>query len=117
MWLVATQHCGLEAAGVWDAVTGSEHAACCAADGCGHDGCDLVERESIPTTNFSLKVPAPQLFDCVHFLCMQAIQPVIVTEPSAEFAEGVERPLGWVPAWHFTRRAAQPPRAPSLIRA
>lgn len=118
VWLTATQHCALEAAGLWGGSDKEKSHACCSSNGpCTEDGCHVVERSSIPASNLSVKVPAPDLLTCTFLLYMQLIVPNTIVEPSAEYAEGIERPLGWVPTWHFERRAAPSPRAPSVILA
>lgn len=119
VWLAATQHCGLEAAGLLDTHPGEGTAPlCCSSNGpCTQDGCKLVERGSFTSSNATVKVPLPLLNECVCLLCAHLVVPVDASEPLQGFAQGVDEPLGWVPTWHFERRAAQPPRAPSLIQA
>lgn len=119
IWLAATQHCGLEAAGLLE--THSEDGAvplCCSSSGpCTQDGCTLVERGSLAPSNTVLKIPAPALNECICRLCTRLVIPVVASEPALEFAHAADEPRGWVPMWHFVRRAAQPPRAPSVIQA
>lgn len=119
IWLAATQHCGLEAAGLL--ANHSEDGSvpfCCSNSGpCTQDGCTMVERGSFTPSNATVKVPTPLLNECVCLLCTHLVIPVAASEPALEFEQGVGEPLGWVPTWHFARRAAQPPRAPSLIQA
>jgi hypothetical protein len=119
IWLTATQHCGLEAAGLLEAHPEEGTAPfCCSGDGpCMHDGCALVERGSFTSSNATVNVTIPLLNECVCLLCAHLVVRVDASEPLQGFAQGVDEPLGWVPTWHFERRAAQPPRAPSLIQA
>lgn len=113
-WLMATQHCGLEAAGLLDNHPESASPVCCNGQGhCTHDGCDLVERGSITSSNGSIKVPMPSMHECVCLLCLQVVALSFV-EPAKESVQGIDKPLGWVPTWHFERRAAPSPRAPAL---
>lgn len=119
IWLAAAHHCDLEAAGLLDTHPGEGTAPlCCSSNGpCTQDGCVLVERGSFTSSNATVKVPMPLLNECVCLLCAHLVVSVAASEPSLEFARGIDEPLGWVPTWHFERRAAQPPRAPSLIQA
>jgi hypothetical protein len=120
VWLTATQHCALAATGLLGANHGEQATSCCSdsEQHCSHDGCEVVEGGSVSTPNSSIKVPLPEVQAGLFLFCVQLIAPsVILTEPSSEFAEGIERPLDWVPTWHFERRAAPSPRAPSLILA
>lgn len=110
LWLPATQHCGLEAAGVLTARC--EHLG---AVGCGHcapDGCNAVESGSYKIGNGTPKVLPPQLAACV---CLNATAPVLVSEAAVFSRSYEERPLEWVPSWQFARRAALLPGAPSLV--
>jgi len=117
LWLPATQHCGLEAAGFFS-MDGSHGTAavCCNGSGtaCSHDGCRVVESEVSKPTNEAIKVPAPSLLACACFICLQLLIPDMSAEPTLVVAEA-DRAQRWVPAWHFVRRAALPARAPSLV--
>lgn len=112
-WLLATQHCALEAAGLW---LDSGHATdCCAtAQGCGSDGCRVVEDGGYKPSTEMLKVSAPDLLDCACLLCLGAA-PIEVPESDLLPAGLVERPREWVPTWQFVQRAALSPRAPSHV--
>jgi len=116
LWLIATQHCGLEAAGWLDSQSQDAALTCCSNKGtCTHDGCGQVERNSLPNSSATLKVSAPALHACSCALCLLLSVPVLATEPTnIGFAARLEESVGWLPTWHFARRAAQPPRAPSL---
>jgi hypothetical protein len=114
-WMIATQHCGLEAAGVLAAHC--EQAS--GAQGCGgadHDGdaCKTVESGEYKLADVSSKVSPPQLVACVclTYIAFAELRP----EPSAEsLALGYfERAPNWVPTWQFVQRAALTPRAPTL---
>lgn len=119
VWLTATQHCALEAAGLWGSSHEATADACCSGseDHCAHDGCDLVEGGSFHAANPWVKVPVPDLQAGAWLLCLQSLATDATAEPVAEFVAGVERPLGWLPTRHFARRAAPSPRAPASIRA
>lgn len=115
VWLTATQHCALGAVGAWDLFASAPDSCCCdpVQHDCNEDACDVVEGGSVKVANASIQVPAPTLTaDLAAFLAM-AREPAATVEPIARYADGIDRPLGWVPTWHFERRAAQPSRAPS----
>lgn len=117
VWLTATQHCALEAMGLWGSANGETNHACSSSGPCTNDGCQVVERGSITATKASLKVPAPDLQAVTCLLYIQLVVPSTVAERPAEYDAGIARALDWVPTWHFERRAAPLPRAPSLILA
>lgn len=117
LWLPATLHCGLEAAGVI-AMTDS----CCGHDdsgaaqsGCAADSCHLVEGGEYQSQGIVVKVAAPALQD--YAVCLLTIAPVLVPEPEIAVAETVESPREITRTWHFVSRAALPPGAPFLIAA
>ncbi len=117
VWLTATQHCGLEAAGLIAAeVPHGEAAKCCETTGdpCTHDGCDVVEAGLAKSSNTTVTVPTPSFAVCTCFLCLQLLPPVLAVEPSLSISES-ESPEHWIPVWQFVRRAAPLSRAPSLV--
>lgn len=115
LWLWGTQHCTLEAAGLLD---DTPLAAECDSGDDGHcvaDGCDNVENGAYRVADSAVDVPAPEAIcpDCC--LCLALLAP-LAEEPVCFATETpVARDLNWVPVWHFERRTAQPPRAPSLL--
>ncbi len=114
-WLIATQHCALEAAGWLDSHAEDASFVCCAETGpCTHDGCGQIERGSLPGSGASLKVTPPALHMGPCALCLLLAPPASSPEPAVRYAAWADHAVGWVPAWHLARRAAQPPRAPSL---
>jgi len=119
VWLAATQHCILEAAGLWDAHADENVHTCCSdkVPPCTHDGCEVVEGGSIVSSTPSAKVSAPSLAADLACFEVGLIKSFASTSSPAEFVVGVERPSSWVPIWHFARRAAPSPRAPSLSLA
>jgi hypothetical protein len=112
----ATQHCGLEAAGLIAAH--GEHggnATCCeTSTPCSHDGCEIVEGVAFKPTLDSLQVSAPDLVACTCFLCLQLVYRDLSAEPVTPVV-AVEESQAWVPVWHFVRRAAPLSRAPSIL--
>lgn len=120
LWLGATQHCNLEAAGILasntDAASGN---GCCAGSdvGCATDGCESVENTAYRTASDSIAVDAPAFVCCQCLVCFSLdFSPTEVVTISASCTD-LERPLDWVPTWQFVQRAALSPRAPSLIVA
>lgn len=116
LWLPATQHCGLEAAGL---ISGeAQHAApaqCCnTSDRCSHDGCNVVESGVIKPVSEASKVLAPDLSLCLCYVCLQLVRSDLLDD-SALLVSEPARPLDWVSTWQFVRRAAPLARAPSLV--
>ena len=120
LWLGATQHCNLEAAGILashtDAV--SEGGCCTGSDvGCASDGCESVENGAYRTASENVAVDAPAFVCCQCLICLSLdFSPVEVVKISGARTD-LERPLDWVPTWQFVQRAALSPRAPSLMVA
>jgi hypothetical protein len=120
LWLGATQHCNLEAAGILashtDAPSGS---GCCTGSdlGCAADGCESVENGAYRMGSDSVAVDAPAFVCCHCLICFSPdfSPPEIVNISGA--GTDLERPLDWVPTWQFVQRAALSPRAPSLMVA
>ena len=114
LWLPATQHCALEAAGLVS-VTCND---CSSADHCGgKDGCSTVESGGYKPAVDALKALAPDLIICASYFCSQLVlfqaERALATLPR----KTADRPRDWVPTWNFVRRAAPSPRAPSLSLA
>ncbi|MGH7945606.1 MAG: hypothetical protein ACREF9_11420 [Opitutaceae bacterium] len=114
-WLIATQHCALEAAGVLDAHSDGEAAGCCsAANGCATDGCATVEGGAYRPDSAPAAIAAPQLTICLFLADWNITAPPPDILASDITAGHFERPLEWVPTWRFVQRAAPSPRAPSV---
>lgn len=115
-WLLATQHCGLEAAGVLEAHAPEPAPVCCPGGDahCAHDGCELVEGGGINLSP-TAKAPQPALTLCLCLLGASAEAPA--PEPPRVRGEEFGRPLEWIATWQFVQRAALSPRAPSLVLA
>jgi hypothetical protein len=119
LWLPVTQHCDLEAAGVLaahaDANTHAAENGCCEpSEPCAHDGCELVENGIYHASGSLLKTVTPALLVFTCFLSPQLAAPDPRVEPALPVVADV-KPQGWVPTWHFVRRAAPLSRAPSLL--
>ena len=112
LWLPATLHCDLEAAGLLAQQCADE---CAAGQTASNDGCGVVESGLYKTGTEVVKVPAPELLACHFSLPVSSL--VEFTEPAAVPVQSAERPLDWVTTWRFVRRAAPSPRDPSLSLA
>lgn len=118
LWLPATVHCGLEAAGL------VEHA-----DACGHedhrkndadsghcdaDNCSLVEDGAYAPSHQLVKVAAPiALLHVCHAVMRLAFE--TRARVVAEISPRTESPPEINRTWQFVARAALSPRAPSLV--
>ena len=111
VWLPATVHCALEAAGVL-AQTCSEG---CAANSDAKVGCDTLEEGQYRLADTTLKAPAPDLFACVYQICLWQIQSDMTRELVLQSAPPQERPQDWITTWNFVRRTALPVRAPDCF--
>ena len=111
-WLVVTQHCGLEAAGILGhgCEQGDGSHSCDTPDHT--DGCQLVEGGSYKTSSGTLKISGPQLVVCLWLI--RTAEREVVRKVPASCREYAERPRDWVPSWRFAQRTALAPRAPSL---
>ena len=110
LWLPATLHCDLEAAGLAHPALAchDEHA-----PGAHADNCALVEGGQYHAAIALLKVPAPSLLACtLCYLTLRAEPPVFVPPVSPEHTDS---PPELIRVWQFARRAALPARAPTLI--
>lgn len=114
-WLVATQHCGLEAAGVFGAHAEEELAGCCTTGGgCVTDECGTVEDGNYRSDNTVRAMAAPQLTVCAVLTRCRITVPPRGALPAVGRGHFEPR-LDWIPTWQFVRRAALSPRAPSLV--
>lgn len=114
LWLPATMHCQLEAAGLGEA----QHDSCCTgetADGgtdCLGDACANIENSLIKDSAPELHLAAPVT---VCPLCCAALRSTVRAEPVLSPKRHAP-PLTLQAAWQFIERAAPPARAPSLSR-
>lgn len=111
VWLPATQHCAMEATGLFAQTCsdGCESGASSARDGCGS-----VENGAYKSSGDTLKVPAPALVAAIGLLCSHLVGLDAVRVSVILPSESFDRSRDWVSTWHFVRRAASAPRAPSL---
>ncbi len=113
VWLPATLHCALEAAGfegVFSCADGHETGA---HDESPRDACDVVEGAAFkPAANTAaLTPPVP----CACLPCFVApLSAIDLTPPATGVSEFVAAPPEVARTWHFVARAAPSPRAPAL---
>ena len=110
LWLLATQHCGLEALGF---ELGSDHCASSEKS----VGCRTVEESGFKPMGNGISVPSPDLFVCLWLICAPSIPAFSPDDASVMPDDFIEHPKGWVPTWQFVHRAALSPRAPTLSLA
>lgn len=113
IWLPATQHCGLEAVGAIDFQCASDCTASAAASG---DGCRIVEqgRCRVGEDEVKARAPTPAAVLSTFALALSSLAP---EGRDSFFPTGAQaRPQDWILNWQFTRRAAPPSRAPTLLR-
>ena len=110
LWMPATSHCALEAAGMIE-----QSAGCATADGCEGDGCRVIEEGFFKQSSMTAKVPAPNLTACVCFLCLQLVAPITLVSV-ADFSLGLPaEPQDWIVCWTFEQRSALPANAPDFV--
>lgn len=118
VWLGASQHCNLEALGVFDHQAEAGGACCPGSEhGCSADGCKVVESGNYRLSEAKALVALPALLECCCYLChvLVALPAGAALAVKVRVAVGQMKP--WVPAWHFERRAVAVPGAPALILA
>ncbi len=113
-WLLATQHCNLEAMGF--ALDSNHDSAHCASEQ-EIDACKTSEEVGFRHMRNGLTVPSPDLLVSWLLISAPSIPADGRDSGSVVPADFIEHPLGWVPTWQFVQRAALAPRAPTLSLA
>ncbi len=110
LWLPATQHCELVAAGLAPvAVTcQDDHAPA----GVPADNCGLIEHDAYRSPTLTLAVPAPALLTCLF--CLVEITPETTLVPLIS-PDRSDSPPELANTWQFAHRAAPPSRAPASL--
>jgi hypothetical protein len=112
LWLPATLHCKLEAAGVFEEHCTDETTAATDA-GCTDDACPTIEEGFYKDSAAKLTIAAPAECHvpacCAHLLALDRL----AVEPALSPNRHVSPPELGV-TWQFVTRAAPPARAPSL---
>lgn len=117
LWIAASNHCELEAAGFVPGATGAEADTCCphSSGGCDEDICGVAENAPILWGAKIVTVQAPVVCGChVCLFSLEFAEPALPTDLRSA---GPEPWLDWLPAWQFERRAVLPARAPTKLRA
>lgn len=110
VWLYASDHCRLEAAGI---VTKT-----CVIIHCGStDGCASREKETRAASAKDVSAKAPVLIASEVWLAADLVSWAAVMAPAPVVAAESERPLDWISSWQFARRMVLPSRAPSELFA
>lgn len=114
LWLPVTQHCDLEAAGVW--CFGHEHHGESGQhDPCADDACHTVEEMGWVKDFGAVRVPPPDVLPLVDLMASLTAIPLGVGVQVAESVADAEPDLLRLSrTWIFTRRAAWPSRAPNI---
>lgn len=121
LWLPTTQHCSLEAAGLFAPQEApAKQIKCCGAQekACAEDPCELLESGDYRPASAQLNVPIPSFTVCACLFCVSVEQVLILPNADAATARvSFDWPEDCSPTWHIMQRAALSPRAPSLAVA
>jgi hypothetical protein len=113
LWLPATQHCDLEAAGVLaESCAGEDGAGC---DETAADSCKTIEGSAYQASVAVIKV-APRLLAVAESLPHLALLVPLADVEKAR-PPRPRRPEDWIPVWQFERRAAALAHAPDSLSA
>ncbi len=111
VWLPATLHCRLEAAGFFESHCAEEQAGA-AGDDCKDDACPTVEQALYKDSSATLAVAAPA--EChVPDCCALLLAPELLLGEPALSPVRHAPPSELTVRWHFIARAAPPARAPN----
>jgi len=115
LWLPATQHCDLEAAGLIGNPADCHESIDCTnlheKSHCDTDNCQPVENTAYKASLKVIQIAAPVALSCL--CCLNEISAKTILIPLVS-PERSTTPLELVPTWQFSVRAAPPARAPSL---
>jgi len=115
LWVPATQHCGLEAAGFNFAFFGDcDHHESACKDACADDACQTVEGGAYGKTSNGLRVLPPQVFVGPCPLVVLTA-PVPLEEHTAFFTGDPPEIQAIARTWQFAHRTALPARAPDNV--
>ncbi len=113
LWLPATLHCDLEAAGLAPtAIACADETHAPATSGHADDSCGLIENSTYKSALTVVKAPAPTLLACC-LCCVAALTPEPLFVPLVS-PERSDTPPELTRTWQFRSRAALPARAPGL---
>ena len=115
LWLPATLHCDLEAAGLstlFHCVTDHHVSADSTHSESARDACDVVETGAFMPAADTATLPPPTLHALLlDFLFVPTV--LALKPPARGLCEQISAPPEVARTWHFVIRAAPPPRAPS----
>ncbi len=114
LWLGATQHCNLEAAGILGAHDVHD-TACCpgSTEGCHSDGCKIVESAAYRGADANNLSVAAAVTAFGWEPCPALSIPSTDDALAVAAKVSIERLHPRVPSWHFDRRTVANPGAPS----
>lgn len=116
VWLPATQRCELVAAGMVSSTVAQDDLDCGCPPGvpCRRDNCQVLEQFLTLPASDQLAVVGPELVLCTCHIDLRSLD----SSPRGGLAVG-HKFLAALPElprpWQFQRRAALPPRLPSLV--
>jgi len=113
LWLPATLHCGLEAAGLLNHDHESTTVDVDCADNCHKDSCAIVEDGGYKAGTRLVNIPVPDLAP----IWLGAVTPIYSEAKSAPAVSPAttDSPPELVRTWQFTARTALLPGAPSVL--
>ncbi|MBE36111.1 MAG: hypothetical protein CMI16_11265 [Opitutaceae bacterium] len=117
LWLPATQHCGLEAAGLMpSSMECHDSDQDCDAPkpqtACESDNCELIEDAVYKAKQNRVELAAPMIQSCL--CCLTKISPETIIVRMISPARS-DVPLEMAPSWQFISRAAPIARAPGYL--
>lgn len=116
LWLPATMHCALEAAGINSAAPCTEGCRSTDHHDVPRDACDVVESGAFKPAADTATILPPALLACrLCFVFLTA--PTASLPPPVGVSDRIVSPPEVARTWHFTARAALPARAPSFASA
>jgi hypothetical protein len=113
LWLPATLHCALEAAGFDGMFACADEHETGTHDESPRDACDVVEGAAFKPAANTAALPRPALCACLFCFVVPALA-IELTAPVTGLSEFVAAPPEVARTWHFVARAAPSPRAPAL---
>jgi hypothetical protein len=118
LWLPATLHCQLKAVGlVWTPAHADKADCCAAGQPCDRDGCNSIEKSTYKFGDTDSKATLPDFTTGLCLLCLLCLAVLLSGALTLKVNERLDQLSGWIQNWQFVRRAAPPPRAPSMLLA
>jgi hypothetical protein len=114
LWLPATMHCGMEAAGLLLHEHGIETADTGCATACETDTCAIVEDGAFKKATNQVKVSAPVLALCMTQLVLVTAASEVTEPLSSVSPDTTDTPPELARTWQFNARTALLPGAPSF---